>query len=314
MTDSTATFTVGSDTDLAFYTNDTGHTYTKYFGNVLTVVAAGDYLYNASPTNASRYECNVTPASAEYDVQADVISTIEWSGGISGRVVSADSDEYTFVYENSLWKLIRRDAGTSSTLATYSGDSTNGVSRTALLQIRDGAKKGFVGGVERVSSADNSLIAAGKPGIYWDGNSTGTQMDNWSSTDAVAAVSVSGGWYKTPRKRKKLIIDGKTYNVTPAEEAQIVQAHIDRLNDEKREAEQEVKKQQKILRIAKSTAPKKANYKPAQVVRVESKIEEIMESLRIIEFKRREAKEIKAQIERAIDDEEAISIIMAMEI
>lgn len=128
------------------------------------------------------------------------------------------------------------------------------------------------------------------------------------------AVSVAGGSYSARRTRKKLIIDGKTYNVTPAEEAQIVQAHIDRLNDEKREAEQEVKKQQKLLRIAKTTAPKKAEHKPAQVLRVETKIEEIMESLRIIELKRREAKEIKAQIERAIDDEEAISIIMAMEI
>lgn len=127
-------------------------------------------------------------------------------------------------------------------------------------------------------------------------------------------ASVAGGWYATPRKRKKLIIDGKTYNVTPAEEAQIVQAHIDRLNDEKREAEQEVKKQQKLLRIAKTTAPKKVDKKPAQVLRVETKIEEIMESLRIIELKRREAKEIKARIERELDDDEAISIIMAMEI
>lgn len=131
-------------------------------------------------------------------------------------------------------------------------------------------------------------------------------------TGTVAAVA--GGSYSGPRKRKKLIIDGKTYNVTPAEEAQIVQAHIDRLNDEKREAEQEVKKQQKLLRIAKSTVPKKADYKPAQVVRVESKIEEIMDSLRIIELKRREAKEIKARIDRELDDEEAISIIMSMEI
>lgn len=129
-----------------------------------------------------------------------------------------------------------------------------------------------------------------------------------------SAAAVAGGTYTATRKRKKLIIDGKTYNVTPAEEAKIVQAHIDRLNDEKREAEQEVKTQQKLLRIAKSTAPKKADKKPTQVLRVESKIEEIMESLRMIEAKRREAKEIKAQIERAVDDEEAISIIMAMEI
>lgn len=141
--------------------------------------------------------------------------------------------------------------------------------------------------------------------------STSAFSESAFSFDSTA--SVAGSWY-VPRKRKKLIIDGKTYNVTPAEEAQIVQAHIDRLNDEKREAEQEVKKQQKLLRIAKTTAPKKVDKKPAQVLRVESKIEEIMESLRIIELKRREAKAIKAQIERAIDDDEAISIIMAMEI
>lgn len=136
-----------------------------------------------------------------------------------------------------------------------------------------------------------------------------------SNTDAVAAVSVAGYYAgKTARKKKKLIIDGKTYFVSPAEEAQIVQAHLDRLNEEKREAEKEVKTQQKLLRIAKTTAPKKTEKKPAQVVRVETKIDEIMESLRIIEMKRREAKEIKARIERDIDDEEAIFVIEAMEI
>jgi hypothetical protein len=183
MANANDTFTEASDTSLVSHTSDSGHTWSKHVGNVLTVLASGDYLYNASPSNISRYMCSVTPASAEYDVQADVVSTINWCAGVSGRIVTADSDEYWCEYENSLWKLKKRDAGTDTTLATYSGDSPNGTTRTVKLEIRDATKKVYVGGVERISSADNALTAAGQPGIYFDGNSTGTQLDNWSSTD-----------------------------------------------------------------------------------------------------------------------------------
>lgn len=187
MANANDTFTEAADTSLVSHTSDSGHTWTKDFGNVLTVIAAGDYIANTAPTNSSRYSLGVTPASAEYDVQADVVSTIEWSGGVLGRIDTAADDRYTAVYENSLWKLWKTDAGVTTTLATYSGDSTNGVTRTVKLEIRDATKKVYVGGVERISSTDNAITATGKPGIYWDGNSTGTQMDNWSSTDAAAA-------------------------------------------------------------------------------------------------------------------------------
>ena len=187
MANASDTFTEAADTDLAFHTSDSGHTWTKYFGNVLTVLAASDYLYNAAPTNSSRYKSSVTPASAEYDVQADIRADINWSFGVSGRIDDAVSDEYFAAYENSLWKLWKIDAGVVTTLATYSGDSPNGTTRTAKLEIRNATKKLFIGGVERISSTDNAVTAAGKPGLYGDGNSTGNWMDNWSSTDAAAA-------------------------------------------------------------------------------------------------------------------------------
>lgn len=208
MANANDTFTEAADTSLVDHVSDSGHTWTKTFGNVLTVNAAGDYLYNATPTNASRYTLGVTPASAEYDVQADVVSTIEWSGGVSGRDVQADTDRYTFVYENSLWKLWKTDAGTTSTLATYSGDSPNGTTRTIKLEIRDATKKGYVGGVERVSSTDNAVTATGLPGIYWDGNSTGTQMDNWSSTDYVAGGDPEGSLINGKLINGGLLING----------------------------------------------------------------------------------------------------------
>lgn len=190
MANANDTFTAGADQSLVDHTSDSGHTWTKDFGNVLTVNAAGDYISNTAPTNSSRYSLGVTPASAEYDVQADVVSTIEWSGGVVGRIDEVASDRYTAVYENSDWKLVKVDAGVATTLATFTGDSTNGVTRTVKLELRDATKKVYVGGIERISSTDNAVTAAGKPGIYWDGNSTGTQMDNWSSTDFVAAT----GW------------------------------------------------------------------------------------------------------------------------
>lgn len=187
MANASDTFTEAADTDLAVHTSDSGHTWTKYFGNVLTVLAASDYLYNAAPTNSSRYKSSVTPASAEYDVQADIRADINWSFGVSGRIDDAVSDEYFAAYENSLWKLWKIDAGVVTTLATYTGDSPNGTTRTAKLEIRNATKKLFIDGVERISSTDNAVTAAGKPGLYGDGNSTGNWMDNWSSTDFVAS-------------------------------------------------------------------------------------------------------------------------------
>lgn len=186
MANANDTFTEAADTDLALHTSDSGHTWTKEQGNVLTVNAAGDYLHNAAPTNTSRYYSSVVPASAEYDVQADVVSGVDVSMGVRARVVAADTDEYR-CYFNAEWKLERVDAGAATLLATFVGDTPNGTTRTIKLEIRDATKKLFIGGVERISSTDNIVTAAGSPGIFSLGSSSTVHMDNWSSTDAAAA-------------------------------------------------------------------------------------------------------------------------------
>lgn len=133
--------------------------------------------------------------------------------------------------------------------------------------------------------------------------------------ESVSVVS-GAGYYdgiRKRRKRKTLIIDGKTYRVSPYEEKQLVQAYIDRLNDEKQEAEIEVKKQRKILKIAKSTAPRKSELAPPpQVIRVESRISELLKSIQELEIKHREAIQMKRAAERAIDDEDAMALIIGM--
>lgn len=189
MANANDTFTEATDTTLVSHTSDSGHTWAKHQGNNLTVLASGDYLYNAAPTNTSRYNLAVTPATAEYDVQADVISSASEAPGPSGRITTADSDEYIVYYSSSNWRLVKIDAGVATELATYTGD-TPSTTKVVKLEIRDAAKKVFIDSVERISSADNAITAAGRPGLNFRGQ-TGEQMDNWSSTDAAASSSAA---------------------------------------------------------------------------------------------------------------------------
>ena len=186
MANANDTFTEASDTSLVSHTSDSGHTWSKHFGNVLTVYAAGDYLYNASPSNASRYKCSVTPASADYDVQADIVSAFDWADGVSGRISNSDSDEYYVWFESGTWKLNKRVSGANTLLGSYTGDSPNGTTRTVKLEMRGTTSKVYIGGVERISVTDSAISATGNPGLVGYGVDSGEQLDNWSSTDYVA--------------------------------------------------------------------------------------------------------------------------------
>lgn len=189
MANANDTFTEAADTDLALHTSDSGHAWTKDNGNVLTVNAVGDYLYNAAPTNASRYSLGVTPATAEYDVQGDIVSAVNWAMGLMARIDEPATDDYRCYFESSSWKLLKRDAGIVTELGTYTGDSPNGTPRTVKLEIRDATKKLFIGGVERISSTDNTVTAAGKPGLISLGIDSSEHLDNWSSTDVASGSS-----------------------------------------------------------------------------------------------------------------------------
>lgn len=196
MANDTDSFTEASDTTLVSHSSAGANTWSKMQGNNLTVLGTGDYLYNAAPSNTSRYTLGVTPATAEYSVQATVVNASGDAPGPSGRVDF--SNEYGVYFQNSSgnWTLRKIVADVETSLATYTGDTPT-TAKVVKLEILDATKKVYIDGVERISSADNAVTSALNPGLNFRGVS-GEQMDDWSSTDYVAAsgsakIKRSGG-------------------------------------------------------------------------------------------------------------------------
>lgn len=200
-----ATFVSDSCTDtpataLASHTGETGATWTIHpsFGTSNVVISdANRARGNFSGTNV--YYASGSPAGGEYDVAADVILKSDdnsATAGIAGRVNTAANTMYFVRYNTNgnVWELFKSVAGTATSLGTFSQTLTVDQVYRVLLQIRDATKKVFVDGVERISSADNAITAAGKAGIRCNnssGNTTGVHIDNFSAADPASSVDVS---------------------------------------------------------------------------------------------------------------------------
>lgn len=154
------------------------------------VITASNRVRNGGNT-FGYYYANVTPASAEYDIQSDhYVASALVATGICGRMETAAQTMYRLRWNVSTnnWELHKLVAGASTSLGTYADTVTAGVTRTAKLEVRDATKKAFIDGVEQISSADNAITAAGYGGIYLSALATPSDtkaihLDNFSITD-----------------------------------------------------------------------------------------------------------------------------------
>ena len=144
-----------------------------------------------------------TPASNEYDVEVDVQYTGTYHGaatpGVCGRWTLAWSNGtgYRAYIYNSVLYLLRVASGSETTLGSYAlSDPGAGVDVALKLEIRDAAKKVYVGGVERISSADNTHTQTGGAGFALRGTGGGPlwRADNFVATD-VAAGGTTAVYY-----------------------------------------------------------------------------------------------------------------------
>lgn len=142
----------------------------------LSVDAANERLYSASTAARGNYH-TANPASAEYDVSADVFGRS--NHGVVGRQSTTDSTFYVARFSTTAVQLYRFVAGSASLLGSYS-QSTDGPHHIRL-EIRDTAKKVYVDGVERISSSDNNIVDAGYAGVRSGG--TGAWIDNFVAED-----------------------------------------------------------------------------------------------------------------------------------
>jgi hypothetical protein len=199
------TFTDTSGTGLASHTGETGATWTKLStiapdGNMV-ITDANRVRNNAGGNTYSHYAASGAPATAEYDVDATLRSVDYASGrwlGIAARQLTTGSQNDFYWIRNHPsvggWQFFKEVAGVDTSLGTYTQSLSANTNYVLQLQIRDAAKKLFIDGVERISTADNAITAAGKVAMLTSGgstsNSNGQHLDEITGTDAVAAATV----------------------------------------------------------------------------------------------------------------------------
>jgi hypothetical protein len=191
-------FTDTTGTALGSHTGETGATWTKhpdYSGDA--VISDANRVRSSSAGGVVIYYASGTPTSAEYDVEADLVvkDVVNAISGVQGRMNTVTGDnhyDFRYNYFSLQWSLHRYVAGVETLLGTYSQTLSDEQSYALKLELRDAAKKCYVDGVERISSADNAVTAAGKAGLlmYRDavGNTVGLHLDNFVATDLSGAA------------------------------------------------------------------------------------------------------------------------------
>ena len=182
------TFTDTDGTLLTAHTGETGATWTSLKGT------AEEIQSNALTPNGNDGVCYASgsPASAEYDVEYVITGTTAAGyalGGLGRLDTGVSTGTYYLAWHTSatftLYKVIANaftSLGTSSSPAPVGGDAIK-------LEIRDAAKKLFVNGSEKISSADNAITGAGKAGVRSYGNVTTVGIDTFVATDAAGGAT-----------------------------------------------------------------------------------------------------------------------------
>jgi hypothetical protein len=204
------TFTGTAGTDLASHAGELGASWTKHgFNSGLGAAALNSNNLRASSDNGTViYYTSGTPSGAEYDVEATLapgtdMANSAWQGGVAGRIDTAANTFYLGAYSNNFtggsnnYFLHKRVAGALTVLGTF--NATLSASTALKLEIRNAAKKVYVGGTERISSTDNAITSAGKAGVYQSattafsgvgqGAGRGVLIDTFVATDTSTVIS-----------------------------------------------------------------------------------------------------------------------------
>jgi hypothetical protein len=97
---------------------------------------------------------------------------------------------------SNTWQLYRAVNNAFTLLGSYSQTLAVGTAYRLKLEVRDGTKKLLVDGVERISSTDNAITAAGRAGVRWFLGAPGAynaRFDNFVASDIVVSGVTSTG-------------------------------------------------------------------------------------------------------------------------
>jgi len=146
-------------------------------------------MTNQVGSNGVDYAGSDSPSSVDQDITT-VHQSADNTGGGCGRMSSSASTFYLYQYVSGApeWRLQKIVSGTLTTLGTYNGDAPS-TSRSVLLEIRDATKKLIIDSVERISSSDNAITAAGEWGYFM--GDVSDNFDSWAASNpAVGGLSI----------------------------------------------------------------------------------------------------------------------------
>ena len=180
------TFTEGANTALTSHTPDVGAGW-SVSGSTWTVVALTDTLTKTTGA-ADRARKGDDIGSDQMDVTADMatVGTTGIQTGVCGRMTTAD---YVNQYEAYLagdgltvdLALDKVVSGTRTSLGTFDLNALSLAVVSVKLEVRTAAKKVYAGGVERITTADNSLTGQQYAGVTGNGASATRNWDNFLS-------------------------------------------------------------------------------------------------------------------------------------
>lgn len=140
------------------------------------------------------YGNDVVPGNAELDVTVDYRPQSGHNSELRARYLD-ENNYYAYRAQATNTVILRkRVTGTSTTLASGTETLTLNVVIAMKFEIRDAAKKCYLGGGEVLTSADNALTLAGIVAVQIKDS----EMDNLVGDDAGAAPA--GQSIKTPLK------------------------------------------------------------------------------------------------------------------
>ena len=174
------------------HVGETGATWTKHPSSGVGTMVISD-ANRVRPDTVSPgtldtfYYASGVPAGPEYTIAFDLreITTAIYSVAVCGRLSTSALTYYSVEYQNdaSAWRMLKRVAGAYTVLGTFA--QANG-HYSVVFEITDAAKKLFVNGVERISSADNDITAAGRIGFRAANNAA------WGDADGQHIDSLIG--------------------------------------------------------------------------------------------------------------------------
>jgi hypothetical protein len=188
------TFSGATGGALSAHTGEVGATWTNHpsFSTADPVITAQNRV--RGPAAAALVYASGVPATADYDVQADVVARSAGSGsdcGVTGRTNTSTADCYRSVLSGLTLFQQKIVGGSTTTLGSfvYGSLATDQVI-VVKQEMRGTGIVTYEGGVSRVTSTDSAHSAAGRAGVstFSGGtDTTGNQIDNFSAVDAVSA-------------------------------------------------------------------------------------------------------------------------------